>query len=215
MIRAVRAAFAGPLMVIIRPRGYDFLYADDEMDVMIHDIGIARDEGADGIVIGCLTPEGRVDAERCGRLVAAADPLDITFHRAFDMARDLPEAMEEIILLGIRRILSSGGQADVPSGISVLAQLVRQAAGRVAIMPGGGVTEDNIAEIVRLTGAREMHLSARHPVRGGMIHFNHGCFMGVYSRNNEYAWREASAEIIRVAKDRMQSARRPSKGLES
>lgn len=203
MIRAVRAVFSGGMMVIIRPRGYDFLYSQDEIEVMLHDIRVARDSGADGVVIGCLTEDGRVDRDTCGRLVAAAGKLDITFHRAFDMTRDLNEALEDIVSLGIRRVLTSGGQPDVPGGILLLAELVKQAAGRISIMPGGGVTEDNISEIMHATGVHEIHLSARHPVRGGMRFFNHHCFMGSYSKENEYEWREASEEKIRMAKEQL------------
>lgn len=200
MIRGVRSVFSGGLMVIIRPRGYDFLFSETEMEVMLHDITMARECGADGVVIGCLTAEGRVDLERCGRLVEAAGSLDLTFHRAFDMACDLPEALEDIIGLGIRRILSSGSKADVPSGVPQLAELVKLAAGRASIMPGGGVSEINIGGIVRATGVTEVHLSARHEVRGGMTFFNPGCHMGAYSKENEYAWRETSETKVRLAK---------------
>jgi copper homeostasis protein len=206
MIRAARKVFDGGLMVIIRPRGYDFLYNEDEMDAMVHDIHDARRAGADGVVIGCLSAEGRVDSERCGCLIKAAGPMDLTFHRAFDMSRDLTEALEDIIQLGIRRILSSGGAPDVPSGAADLAKLIEASAGRASIMPGGGVTEDNIAEIVRLTGAMEAHLSARHAVSGGMRYRNPDCSMGVFSKPNEYEWKEASAEKIRLAKSRMNAA---------
>lgn len=208
MIRSVRAAFSGGLMVIIRPRGYDFLYSGDEMEVMLHDIRTARDLGADGVAIGCLTADGRVDKERCACLIEAAGPLDITFHRAFDMTLDLSEALEDIIGLGIRRVLSSGGKPDVLSGAGILAGLVKQAAGRISIMSGGGVTEDNIAEIVRATGVAEAHLSARDTVRGGMIFRNPDCSMGTFSKPNEYEWREASAEKVRLAKQRMTEALR-------
>lgn len=200
MIRGVRRVFDGGLMVIIRPRGYDFLYSGDEMQVMLHDIRAARDAGADGVVIGCLKPDGRVDTERCDKLIATAGEMDITFHRAFDMSRDLGEAMEDIIRLGIRRILTSGGMPGVPEGIPRIAELVKSASGRISLMPGGGVTEDNIADILRSTGVREIHLSARHEVRGGMAYFNPGCYMGTFSKADEYAWREASAEKIRLAK---------------
>jgi copper homeostasis protein len=206
MIRAVRGVFSGGLMVIIRPRGYDFLYSEDEMKAMFHDIRVAREAGADGVVIGCLTAEGRVDRERCEQLIAAAGTMDITFHRAFDMARDLDEAMEDIINLGIARILTSGGRPDVPDGAHRIAKLVEAAAGRVSIMPGGGVTEDNIPEIVRLTGVREIHLSARQAVQGGMEFFNRECHMGAYSKANEYEWREASEEKIRIAKQALMTA---------
>lgn len=206
MIHAVRAAFSAGLMVIIRPRGYDFLYSEDEMAVMIEDIRVARELGADGVVIGCLTAGGRVDRERCARLLEQADGMDVTFHRAFDMTHDLAESLEDIIHLGIRRVLSSGGKPDVPSGIPVLADLVSLAGGRISIMPGGGVTEDNIAEIVQSTGVREIHLSARDTVQGGMTFRNPDCFMGTYSKPDEYSWREASGEKIRIAKQRLQEA---------
>lgn len=200
MIRQVRGAFDGGLMVIVRPRGYDFLYSGDEMQVMLHDIRVARDAGADGVVIGCLNADGHVDMERCAKLVSEAAGMDITFHRAFDMSRDLGEAIEDITNLGIRRILTSGGMPAVPEDVPHIAELVAKAEGRVSLMPGGGVTEDNIAEIVRSTGVSEIHLSARHEVRGGMTFFNPGCYMGTFSKTDEYAWREASAEKIRLAK---------------
>ena len=197
MIRMVRSVFPGKLMVIIRPRGYDFLYSEAEMEVMLHDIEIARSHGADGVVFGCLTADARVDVDRCKQLIAAADGLDHTFHRAFDMTRNLPEALEAIIHLGIPRILSSGGQPDAVAGLPQLAALVNQAAGRVSIMPGGGVSEKNVGEIIRATGVQEIHLSARHDVRGGMTWFNTNCSIGSFSKNDEYGWRETSMEIVR------------------
>jgi copper homeostasis protein len=206
-IRAARSIFSGALMVIIRPRGYDFLYSEDEMQTMLHDIAVARELGADGVVIGCLTAEGQVDVPCCERLLAAAGTLDVTFHRAFDMTRDLGEALDDIVQLGIKRVLTSGGQSDVPSGISEIAGLVRQAAGRVSIMPGGGVTEENLADIVRATGVREIHLSARHPVRSQMNFRNENCSMGTFSKNHEYEWRETSAEKVRLARQALMKAR--------
>jgi copper homeostasis protein len=200
MIRAVRSAFSGGLMVIIRPRGYDFLFSEPEMDAMLHDIDVAKSLGADGVVIGCLTSDGRVDAERMARLLEAAGSLDVTFHRAFDMSRDRGEALEDLISLGIKRVLSSGGKPGVPAGVHELAALVGQAAGRISIMPGGGVTEKNLGELVRATGVHEIHLSARRAVRGGMAHFNPGCFMGSFSAIDEYGWRETSAEKVRISR---------------
>lgn len=206
MIRGVRSVFPGGLMVIIRPRGYDFLFSEAEMETMLYDIGIARDLGADGVVIGCLTSDARVDAERCKRLIEAAGPLDITFHRAFDMTRDMAEALEDIVNLGIRRILSSGGQPDVPSGVPELSELVKQAADLVSIMPGGGVTEKNLGDLVRATGVSEIHLSARSAVRGGMTFFNPGCYMGGFTKDDEYGWREANADKVRMSKDALTAA---------
>lgn len=206
MIRSVRAAFPGGLMVIIRPRGYDFLFSEAEMEIMLQDIQVAKNLGADGVVIGCLTSDGQVDKERSKRLIEAAGPLDITFHRAFDMTRDMGESLEDIISLGIKRILSSGGKPDVPSGVSELAALVKQAAGRASIMPGGGVTEKNLGELVRATGVAEIHLSARSAVKGGMTFFNPGCYMGSFTKDDEYNWREADAEKVRICKTALTAA---------
>jgi copper homeostasis protein len=209
MIRAVRRIFSGGLMVIIRPRGYDFLYSEAEMEVMLEDIRVSRDLGADGVVIGCLNADGTVDRERVSRLIDAAGPLDTTFHRAFDMTLDLGEALEVIHALGVRRILSSGGKADVSTGMAVISDLVKQAAGRVSLMPGGGVTPENLAEIVMSTGVREVHLSARHEVRGGMTFRKETCFMGSFSKIDEYNWREASENLIRQAKTALMSSTMP------
>jgi copper homeostasis protein len=206
MIRAVRGLFKGELMVLIRPRGYDFLYSEEEMQVMLHDIRVARELGADGVVIGCLTPEGRIDLGKCERLLAAAGPLDVTFHRAFDMSRNLNEALEEIIGLGIKRVLTSGGQAEVIAGSSAIKELTRLAGARASIMPGGGVTEENLAQLLGDTRVHEVHLSARGPVRSGMTYRNERCGMGVYSAEHEYEWRSASVEKIRQAKRVLESS---------
>lgn len=207
-LRVVRQIFSGAVMVLIRPRGYDFLYSAAETDAMLHDIRLARELGADGVVIGCLTADGRVDRERCARLRDAAESMDVTFHRSFDLSRDLAEALDDVHALGIRRILTSGGRADVPAGTETIAGLVRRAADRVSIMPGGGVTELNLAEVVRRTGVREIHLSARDTVRSAMKFRNEGCSMGAFSKDHEYEWREASVEKIRAAKQALGPALR-------
>ncbi|WIA29110.1 hypothetical protein OEZ86_011621 [Tetradesmus obliquus] len=149
-------------MVIIRPRGGDFLYNDDELNVMLADIEACKANGADGVVLGCLTPDGQVDAASTAKLVKAAkqQELDITFHRAFDMSSNQSEALEVLIHLGVPRVLTSGGQPSALQGAEVLAALVKQAAGRVSIMAGGGVTASNAAELQAL-GVSELHSSAK------------------------------------------------------
>lgn len=206
MIRAVRRVFHKALMVIIRPRGYDFLYSAAEMEVMLHDITVARELGADGVVLGCLTPDGQVDVRRCRQLLEAAGPLDVTFHRAFDMTRDLPEALEAILDLGIRRVLTSGGQSNVPAGLPGIAALVSQANGRISVMPGGGVTELNAGAILRATGVRELHLSARSPVHGGMTFRNPHCHMGIFTQADEFNWKQADPAKIRLSKAALEEA---------
>ncbi len=204
LIRIVRAIFSRKMMVLIRPRGYDFLYSEPDMAAMVHDIRTARELGADGVVIGCLTREGTVDAAACRRLMTAAEGMEITFHRAFDMTRDLSEALEAVSALGIRRILTSGGRRQAPEATSELARLVRQAAGRLSIMAGGGLTESNVSELVRDTGVREVHMSARAPYRSLMVHRNNDCGMGAYSQDREYEWKQTSVEKVQRAKEALE-----------
>jgi copper homeostasis protein len=162
---AQAAAAPGParlaVHVLIRPRGGDFVYSAAELDVMARDIVAARAAGADGIVLGALTASGAVDGPACERLIALARPASVTFHRAFDQAADMQAAFPEVVSLGVDRLLTSGGAATVLDGADVIAGLVRRADGHLTILPGGGVTETTAPEIVRRTGASELHFSAR------------------------------------------------------
>lgn len=157
-----------PIHVLIRPRGGDFLYDEAEAAVMRRDIAACVQAGADGVVIGALDADGDIDVALCRRLIEAAGPLDVTFHRAFDAARDRESALETIVALGCKRILTSGGAPSAPQGADTLAQLVRQAAGRIAIMAGGGVNADNVRELVARSGVGECHGSAGAERRSGM-----------------------------------------------
>ncbi|TQM03733.1 copper homeostasis protein [Pseudoxanthomonas sp. 3HH-4] len=152
-----------PLFVLVRPRAGDFLYDARETEVMLRDIEMCVRLGCDGVVIGALQADGDIDLPLCGRLVAAAGPLQVTFHRAFDAARDPVQALEQVIALGCRRILTSGGQATAMEGADRIAMLARQAAGRVTLMPGAGIDAGNVATLATLTGAREFHASAKAP----------------------------------------------------
>ncbi len=153
--------------VLIRPRAGDFVYSDLEAEAMLDAIRRARLLGAHGVVIGALTPQGDIDLPLCRRLVSAAGgvgeerPLSITFHRAFDVCRSPEQALEDIIRLGCHRLLTSGQAPSAFEGIPLLRRLVRQAAGRICIMPGAGVNADNAALILRQTGAAELHGSFR------------------------------------------------------
>ena len=186
MIRTAREAIDIALNVIIRPRGGDFLYSKDELKEMLYDIQAARQLGADGLVFGCLTPEGEVDMEAMRPLMEAAGDTPVTFHRAFDHTSDPFKALEDIISLGCSRILTSGCRPTALEGAPLLAQLVEKAGDRIIIMPGCGVRENNIAEIARLSGAREFHFSARESVESGMIFRNPEVAMG--SEDDPYGY---------------------------
>jgi len=157
--------------VIIRPRGGDFVYSALEIERMITDIKICREIGVDGVVFGCLTPEGDVDEATCRQLLEAAEGMQTTFHRAFDRCRNPQEALKRIISMGFHRILTSGQQPSAEQGIELLKSLNEQAAGRIIIMAGCGVNEDNILHIQQATGISEFHFSAREPLTDGDSEF--------------------------------------------
>ncbi|MDO4180162.1 MAG: copper homeostasis protein CutC [Bacteroidales bacterium] len=174
------------LHVIIRPRGGDFLYSPLEQEIMLHDIKVSRQLGADGVVFGCLTAEGNVDMPLMKKLMNAVGDMSVTFHRAFDMCRNPKEALENIIELGIDRILTSGQEATAEKGIPLLKELVAQADGRIIIMPGCGVNAGNIRKIAEETGASEFHFSGRSTVESGMIFRNKKVSMGGTVKIEEY-----------------------------
>lgn len=185
------------LHVIIRPRGGDFLYSPLEHRIMLKDIENAHRLGADGVVIGCLTPEGEVDMARNRELMNAAAGMSVTFHRAFDMCRDPYDSLERIIELGCDRLLTSGQQPRAEDGIELLQELVGKAGDRIIIMPGSGVNANNIAKLAKETGAREFHLSARESVESGMIYRNPNLKMGgdrIFI--DEYTQQVTSAEKV-------------------
>ncbi len=161
-IKAAREKLHIDLFVMIRPRGGDFLYSDDDFEIMKNDITICKELGVDGIVTGILTPEGKVDIKRCRELIDWAYPLEATFHRAFDRVADPFEAMENIIDLGFGRILTSGLKPKAIDGIDLLTQLIKKAENRIIIMPGSGVNSQNIISIVHSSGAKEVHSSASY-----------------------------------------------------
>ena len=194
MIKSARESIAIALNVIIRPRGGDFLYSEAELREMVYDIHIAKELGADGLVFGCLTPEGEVDMSAMKLLMDAAGETPVTFHRAFDHSADPLKALEDIISLGCARILTSGCRPSALEGASLLAELVEKADGRIIIMPGCGVKENNIAEIARLSGAREFHFSARESVESGMIFRNPEVAMG--SEDDPYGTVQTTARRV-------------------
>ena len=174
------------LHVIIRPRGGDFLYSPLEVDIMEEDIRAAREAGADGVVFGCLTPDGELDMPAMERLMKASEGMSVTFHRAFDYVKDPKAVMETLIKMGVNRILTSGQMPAAIKGADLLAELVQQAAGRIIIMPGCGVNESNIAELAKITGASEFHFSARENRESRMQLRNPALSMGGSVQIDEY-----------------------------
>ncbi|HEV9038265.1 MAG TPA: copper homeostasis protein CutC [Puia sp.] len=163
-----------PLYPIIRPRGGDFLYSDDEFRVMLRDVEFCKKAGCNGVVFGLLAADGTIDTARCARLVEMAYPLGVTFHRAFDWASNPFQAMETIIGLGCERILTSGQRPTAEEGAELIDQLIREADERIVIMPGSGVRASNIVELAEKTGASEFHTSARVLKASAMTYVNAG-----------------------------------------
>ena len=161
MISSARENTSIQLYPIIRPRGGDFLYTDQEFRVMMQDVMLCRELGCDGIVTGLLKPDGTVDTERTSRLTELAYPMGVTFHRAFDRVSDHREALEQVISCGCERILTSGLRPTALEGLATLKELVELAGDRIIIMPGSGIRSGNLENIVAGTGAVEFHASAR------------------------------------------------------
>ncbi len=173
-IKLARKMLHIKLYVLIRPREGDFLYTDTEFEIMKTDVQNCIDIGCDGVVIGILNPDGSIDTKRCSELVKMATDkgLGVTFHRAFDMCNDMDKALEEIIAMGCERILTSGGRSTAIEGANVVAHLIKKAAGRIIIMPGSGVSESTVADLIHYTKAKEIHSSARGPVKSQMQYHN-------------------------------------------
>ena len=146
-----------PVFVLIRPRGGGFVYSDDDMDVMRRDVAVACAEGADGLVVGALDADGRVDGTIATELVEEARGRPVTFHRAFDSTRDPAQALEVLVDIGVERVLTSGGAATALEGAGTIARLVDQARGRIIVMAGGGIRENNVRDVVATTRVTEIH----------------------------------------------------------
>jgi copper homeostasis protein len=166
------------LFVMIRPRGGDFHYNDLEFEIMKQDIHLAGELGADGVVFGILKPDGTIDMERMKELVELAHPMGITCHRAFDMTLDPYTAMEDLISLGIDRILTSGQRENALAGASLIKDLIRQANRRIILMPGKGINEENLHQVVKETGSTEFHVHLDKKIKSGMKFFRNEVKMG-------------------------------------
>lgn len=168
LIALARERVRIPIYALIRPRAGDFCYNEDEFATMLCDIEHCVATGCDGIVIGALDVNATVDAVRCRALISAAGRLGVTFHRAFDMTRDLSAALEDVVALGCERLLTSGGKPTALAGADTIRALVQQAGQRIRVMPGAGIDASNIAAIRAQTTASEFHASAKHALPSRM-----------------------------------------------
>lgn len=168
-IRHVVKMVSIPVYVLIRPRGGDFTYGQNEFEIMKEDIHAAKEAGAAGIVSGVLTTDGQVDIVKTASLVSVADPLPFTFHRAFDLVNDPKQSLEDLISAGAHRLLTSGSAENALDGIGLIEDLIEQASGRITIMPGGGIHPGNV-QTFYAAGCREFHLSAKSYVQTESIY---------------------------------------------
>lgn len=197
MISAVKIAVRIPVYVLIRPRGGGFVYSDEEVGVMRLDVEASRMLGADGVAIGALTRDARVDVERVKLLVAGAAELPVTFHRAFDLARDLDEAAEALAANGVSRVLTSGAATKAIEGAERIGALVRGWSGELEIMAGGGVREEHVRELVERTGVHEVHVRGTQLVRNPMSPRREEITLRKPMPQDESAWEETDEKRIR------------------
>jgi copper homeostasis protein len=200
-LKAARRLFPGQIMMMIRPRYGDFLYSEGEIELMAWDITAARDGGADGVVYGCLLPDGQIDRYATDRLRRSADGLSVTFHRAFDVSRDLAESLDVLKGLGVNRVLTSGGKPGVLLALEEIRTLIQTAAsGGPIILPGGGISAHDVAKVIAATGADECHLSARSLRSSGMAFRRPDIPMGALAAPGaEYERKVADSALIRRA----------------
>ncbi len=208
LFELIRRDFDVRINVLIRPRFGDFLYDPWELEQMAREIDRFRDMGANGVVIGVLTPEGKLDRARMGRLMERAVGMEVTLHRAFDMTRDPYAALEAAVALGCRTILTSGQAPSAWEGVELLGELHRRAAGRIDIMAGSGVKRGNIRDIYEKTGIRSYHTTGRAgAVDSGMVYRKREVSMGLPSLSEYQLWRtdeeefRACAQIVHALGD--------------
>jgi copper homeostasis protein len=203
-IELARQMLSIRLHVIIRPRGGDFLYSEMEYQIIKRDIERCKQAGVDGVVIGFLTADGKIDIERTLEIVQLARPMAVTFHRAFDMAVDPFEALEDLKFTGVDRILTSGQKNQAPDGAELISQLIEKSEDKIIIMPGGGLSEHNISDFAHKVKASEYHATLRHTVESGMNFRRDDVFMGGLSSIPEFSILETDPERVAAMLSKLQ-----------
>jgi copper homeostasis protein len=208
MIAAVKAAVRIPVFVILRPRGGGFVYSDAEADVMRRDAEVAATLGADGVVVGALRQDARVDEGRTRALIDASRGLPVTFHRAFDLVRDRLEALDALASAGVTRVLTSGGSRNALVGADEIGSLVEAAGSRLIVVAGGGIREENVAEVVRRSGVREIHVRGTKLRHTTMSPANDAVQLRKLLPDDEGAWEETDEARVRAFVARASQAAR-------
>ncbi len=203
MIAACRSRVAIPVFVLVRPRGGDFLFTEAEQDVVLRDVVAARERGADGVVVGSLRADGTVNVEQVAALIEAAGPASVTFHRAFDVSRDPAESLDALVSLGVSRVLTSGQAPSALEGAPTLAALVARGAGRIAILAGGGINEENVAQVVAASGVREVHVRGTTVLESSMRFRSARVSLGKAFVPDDYRRTVTDPERIRRIRERL------------
>ncbi|MBE9468266.1 MAG: copper homeostasis protein CutC [Bacteroidetes bacterium] len=187
-----------PVNIIVRPRGGDFLYSSAEYELIKNDVLKIKELEANGVVIGFLKKNGEIDIERTKEIVNLAKPMQVTFHRAFDMCKNQHKALQQLIDVGVDRILTSGAENTALKGIDLLKELVEKADNRIVVMPGCGVDEKNLKKLVLKTKAGEFHSSAKEFEKSKMGYFNKNISMGGNDNVDEFQKVSVNANKIKL-----------------
>lgn len=212
-VRTVKQAVEIPVMCMVRPREGGMAYSSWEFEAMLQDAALFLEAGADGLVFGFLTPDGEVDRVRCRRMLevvaahAGGRRIQTVFHRAFDVVRDPVRSLEELIELGIQRILTSGRAPLARDGVAEIRRYVEQAAGKIEILPGGGITSTDVEFIVRSTGVDQIHLYLTEPRQDRSTLANRSISFGAHVPENELQYRQVGAASVRLVRGLLDTLR--------
>jgi copper homeostasis protein len=197
MMRATVRCTRLPVFVMVRPRGGDFVYDAAEIEVMLRDVEGAKGCDVHGIVSGALNPNGTIDEDGTAALIEAAHPLPFTFHRAFDLTRDLDESLDTLQALGVQRVLTSGGAATALDGSAAIAKLVRRAGNRIIVIAGGGIRGENVARVVEVTGVSEVHMRGAIRIESRMTFRSPTASISRPHDGDDFAWSGTDEQAIR------------------
>lgn len=207
LLAAVKADLSVPVMFMVRPREAGMAYTQADLAVMERDASLALEHGADGLVFGFLTPGGEVDGEPCRRLLSLAGNRQTVFHRAYDVVADPVRALEQLVDLGFTRVLPSGRAAQATDGLPEIRRTVEQAAGRIQVLPGGGIRAETVARVIAETGVDQVHLSITRAAPDPSTSANPAVRFGVDLPPTETEYRTADEGETRRVRDILDALR--------